>query len=71
MLLFLTVKLYPAPLQTRGWYPARLLCPWDSPAIILVWVSTSFLGDLPYPGIKPTSPALADRFLTTEPPGKY
>jgi len=30
-------------------------------------------GDLPYPGIKPTSPtspALADRFFTTEPPGK-
>ena len=30
-------------------------------------------GDLPDPGIKPTSPvcpALADRFFTTEPPGK-
>ena len=30
-------------------------------------------GDLPNPGIKPTSPAspaLAGRFLTTEPPGK-
>ena len=26
--------------------------------------------DLPNPGIKPTSPALADKFLTTEPPGK-
>ena len=26
--------------------------------------------DLPNPGIKPTSPALADRFFTTEPPGK-
>ena len=25
--------------------------------------------DLPNPGIKPTSPALAGRFLTTEPPG--
>ena len=31
------------------------------------------LGDLPDPGIKPmshTSPALADGFFTTEPPGK-
>ena len=26
--------------------------------------------DLPYPGIEPTSPALAGRFSTTEPPGK-
>ena len=27
-------------------------------------------GDLSHPGIKPTSPALAGRFFTTEPPGK-
>ena len=27
-------------------------------------------GDLPDPGIKPRSPALAGRFFTTEPPGK-
>ena len=27
-------------------------------------------GDLPEPGIKPSSPALAGRFFTTEPPGK-
>ena len=27
-------------------------------------------GDLPDPGIKPTPPALADGFFTTEPPGK-
>ena len=27
-------------------------------------------GDLPNPGIKPTSPALASRFFTTVPPGK-
>ena len=26
-------------------------------------------GDLPYPGIKPMSPALAGAFFTTEPPG--
>ena len=29
-----------------------------------------FPGDLPNPGIKPTSPALAGRFFTTDPPGK-
>ena len=28
-------------------------------------------GDLSYPGIKPTSPALAGGFLTTEPSGKH
>ena len=27
-------------------------------------------GDLPNPGLEPTSPALADRFFTTEPPRK-
>ena len=27
-------------------------------------------GDLPNPGIKPVSPALAGEFFTTEPPGK-
>ena len=27
-------------------------------------------GDLPNPGIEPTSPTLAGRFFTTEPPGK-
>ena len=27
-------------------------------------------GDLPNPGIRPASPALADRFFTTELPGK-
>jgi len=28
-------------------------------------------GDLPNPGITPTSPALAGRFFTTEPSGIY
>ena len=28
------------------------------------------LGDLPDPGIEPSSPALASRFFTTQPPGK-
>ena len=39
-------------------------------ARILEWVSFPSLGDLLNPGIKPTSPALADRFFTTEPPGQ-
>ena len=42
-------------------------------ARILEWVSISSPGDLPYPGIKPTSPASpswAGEFFTTEPPGK-
>ena len=36
------------------------------------WSGLPFLspGDLPKPGIKPVSPALAGRFFTTEPPGK-
>ena len=36
------------------------------------WSGLSFssLGDLPNPGIKPTSPAFAGGFFTTEPPRK-
>ena len=36
------------------------------------WSGFPFLppGDLPNPGIKPSSPSLAGRFFTTEPPGK-
>ena len=42
-----------------------------SQARILEWVAISFSqGDLPHPGIKSESPALAGRFFTTEPPGK-
>ena len=42
--------------------PARLLCPWQK-----YWSGLPFLppGDL-----KPASPALVSRLLTTEPPGK-
>ena len=36
----------------------------------LEWVAISSSGDLPNPGIELASPALADRFFTTEPPGK-
>ena len=41
-----------------------------SQARILEWVAISFSGDLPNPQFKPTSPALAGRFFTTELPGK-
>ena len=34
------------------------------------WLPFLCPGDLPNPGIKPGSPALADGILTTEPPGK-
>ena len=36
----------------------------------LEWVAISSYKDLPDPGIKPVSLALAGRFFTTEPPGK-
>ena len=41
-----------------------------SQAPILKWVAISSSGDLPDPGLKPMSPALAGRFLTTKLPGK-
>ena len=41
-----------------------------SQARILELVVISSPGDLPDPGIEPVSPALADRFFTTESPGK-
>ena len=42
-----------------------------SQARMLEWVTISFSwGDLPDQEIEPTSPALAGRFFTTEPPGK-
>ena len=48
--------------------PTSLLCPWDFPG-----KNTGLLfpspGNLPNPGIKLPSPALAGRFFTTEPQG--
>ncbi|XP_065763454.1 inorganic pyrophosphatase 2, mitochondrial isoform X3 [Muntiacus reevesi] len=41
-----------------------------SQARILEWVVIHPPGDLPNPEAEPESPALADRFFTTEPPGK-
>ena len=47
--------------------PARLFCPWQE-----LWSGLPFPspGNLPHPGIKPASPALAGGFYTTEPLGK-
>ena len=39
-------------------------------AKILEWLPFPSPGDLPDPGIEPTSPALADGFFATEPPEK-
>ena len=36
----------------------------------LEWVAIPTPGDLPEPGIEPTSPTLAGRFFTIAPPGK-
>ena len=36
----------------------------------LEWLPFPPPGDLPNPGMKPMSPALAGEFFTTEPPGK-
>jgi len=48
-----------------------LLCPWDFPGKNTGVDCPSFLQrNLPDPGVKPMSPALAGRFFTTEPPGK-
>ena len=57
-------------LRPHGLSPTRLLCLWISQARILEWVAISSSGDLPKPGIKPASLALAGRLFTTEPPGK-
>ena len=52
-----------------GLKPARPLCPWD---FLEYWSGLPFpsSGDLPDPGIEPTSPALAEGFFAPEPPGK-
>ena len=61
-------------LQPHGLYPARLLCPWDSPGKN-PGVGYHFLlqGNLPDPGIKTASlvsSTLAGGFFTTEPQGR-
>ena len=61
-------------LQPHGLQPTRSLCPWDFPGKNTT-VGCHFLlqGIFPTQGLNPylfTSPALAGRFFTAEPPGK-
>ena len=64
----LKVKVFVNSLGPHGLSPARLLCPWDFPGNN-TWMSPfPSPGDLPDPGIPPTSPAMAGGFFTTEPP---
>ena len=56
-------------LWPHGLWPSRLLCLWDSPGKNTGVGCHFFSRDLPNPGIKPKSPALAGGFFTTEPPG--
>ena len=64
-------------LRSRGLQPIKLLCPWDFPDKNTgVGCQFAYLGDLPNPGIKHWSPALASGLciagwtLSTELPGK-
>ena len=52
-------------------WPARLLCPWDSPGknTGVDW-HILLQGNLPDPGIKAGSPALQVDSLLSEPPGE-
>ena len=59
----------PTSLQPRGAYQAPLSMGFPSQEYWSELPVTSPV-DLPDPGIKPVSPALADGFFTTEAPGK-
>ena len=64
----LFTKFCPTVLWSHGLYsPPGSSVHEISQARILEWIAISFPGDLPNPGIKPASPALAGRFFTTEP----
>ena len=54
--------------QSRGLWPTRLFCPWNFPGRS-TGAGCHFLL-FPDSGMEPTSPSLAGRFFTTEPPGK-
>ena len=57
-------------LQPHGLMFAMLFCPWGFFSGNWSGLPFPFPGDLPDPGIKPMSPALAGRFFTTEPARK-
>ena len=56
--------------QPRRLYPARFLCPWDSPDNNTGVGCHFLLQGLPNPRIEPGSPALQADSLLSEPPGK-
>ena len=71
----LVAKLCPTLLQPHGMQPAPVgfhgsFVHGISQARIQEWAAVSFCRGLPDPGVKTTSPTLADGFFTTEPPGK-
>ena len=56
--------------ETPWTVATRILCPWDfSGKSTDVGLPFPSPGDLPYPRIKPVSPALAGGFFSTESPG--
>ena len=62
----------PTLLWPQGLKSAKFLCPWDSPGKNTgVGCHCLLHGNLPHPGIEPTSPALAGRFSATELPRKH
>ena len=67
----MALRSMPLCLAPHGLWPTRLLCPWDSPGKN-TGVGYHFLlqGNLPHPGIKPSSPAMQADSLPSEPPGK-
>ena len=63
-------ELFAAPWMVVHLAPLSMeFCPWNFvhgiQARILEWVATSTPGNLPDPGIKPSSPALAGGYFTT------
>ena len=61
------VQLYVTPWTVACTSPAESSVHGISQVRILEWVTISFSGDLPNPGIKAALPAFAGRFFTTEP----
>ena len=58
-------------LRPHGLWPTRLLCPWGfSRQEYWSGLPCPLPGNLPKPGIEPTSPALQVDSLLSEPPGK-
>ena len=70
---YLVTQLCPILYNSVGYNPPDFSVHGISQVRILKWVAVCFSrgGDLPNPGIKPASPALAGGFFTTEPPVQF